>query len=102
MTFVNSTIFLISWSPPFTLEGVPIFNYYVTIKTTDGESEQLYTEHSTLWYQPVQGTTYIMITVVAINQAGPGQLASLSDNFSAPSTCKSLTKHNLLAEEMWL
>ena len=39
---INSTTVLISWSPPFTLEGVPILGYNVTItNTTSGENETM-------------------------------------------------------------
>ena len=42
---INSTTVLISWSPPFTLEGVPILGYNVTItNTTSGENETMSVE----------------------------------------------------------
>ena len=55
--------------------------YNVTIINTANEkSEQFCTDDQTLGYQPAPGTTYI-INVVPINQAGPGQIASLSEDF---------------------
>ena len=40
VVFINSTTVLISWCPPFTLEGIPILGYNVTItNTTSGENE---------------------------------------------------------------
>ena len=40
VTLIDSIIVLISWSPPFTLEGLPILGYNVTItNTTSGENE---------------------------------------------------------------
>ena len=48
MVSINSTTVLISWSPPFTLEGVPILGYNVTItETTSGENEILESENTT-------------------------------------------------------
>ena len=49
MVSINSTTVLISWSPPFTLEGVPILGYNVTItETTSGENEILVLENTTM------------------------------------------------------
>ena len=49
MVSINSTTVLISWSPPFTLEGVPILGYNVTItNTTSGENEILESENTTM------------------------------------------------------
>ena len=49
MVSINSTTVLISWSPPFTLEGVPILGYNVTItNTTSGEYEILESENTTM------------------------------------------------------
>ena len=76
----NSTTVLISWSPPFTLEGVPILGYNVTITyTTSGKNETMLVEDTTLLYSidhpdPENNFT---VTVVPINEVGAGQPATL-------------------------
>ena len=73
-----STTVLISWSPPFTLEGVPILGYNVTItNTTSGENETMSVEGDTtmLYYSidhPDPDNNFT-VTVVPINGAGPGE-----------------------------
>ena len=78
MFLVNSTTVLISWSPPFTLEGVPILGYNVTIAdTTSGEDETLFVGETTLLYS-INGSnpdTNFTIIVVPINVVGAGQPA---------------------------
>ena len=77
---VNSTTVLISWSPPFTLEGVPIlgyvFLYNVTItNTTSEETETLLVEDTTLLYSidhPDPGNSFT-VTVVLINEVRAGE-----------------------------
>ena len=77
---INSTTVLISWSPPFTLEGVPILGYNVTItNATSGENETMSVEGDTtmLYYSidhPDPDSNFT-VTVVSINGAGPGQAA---------------------------
>ena len=79
---INSTTVLISWSPPFTLEGVPILGYNVTItitNTTSGENETMSVEGDTtmLYYSidhPDPDNNFT-VTVVPINGAGPGEPA---------------------------
>ena len=45
---INFTTIFISWSPPFTLEGVPILGYNVTItNTTSVENETMSVEGDT-------------------------------------------------------
>ena len=81
VTLINSTTVLISWSPPFTLEGVPILGYNVTItNTTSGENETMLVEDTTLLYSidhpdPENNFT---VTVVPINEVGAGQPATLN------------------------
>ena len=75
---INSTTVLISWSPPFTLEGVPILGYNVTItNTTSEENETMSVEGDTtmLYYSidhPDPDNNFT-VTVVPINGAGPGE-----------------------------
>ena len=85
---INSTTVLISWSPPFTLEGVPILGYNVTITNTpSGENETMSVEGDTtmLYYSIDHPDTdnNFTVTVVPINGAGSGQASSFVFNFSA-------------------
>ena len=85
---INSTTVLISWSPPFTLEGVPILGYNVTItNTTSGENETMSVEGDTtmLYYSidhPDPDNNFT-VTVVPINGAGPGEKAPFLFKFGA-------------------
>ena len=80
---INSTNVLISWSPPFTLEGVPILGYNVTItNTTSGENETMSVEEDTtmLYYSidhPDPDNNFT-VTVVPINGAGPGEPSAIN------------------------
>ena len=75
---INSTTVLISWSPSFTLEGVPILGYNVIITdTASGENETMSVEGDTtmLYYSidhPDPDNNFT-VTVVPINGAGPGE-----------------------------
>ena len=67
---INSTTIKISWSPPFTLDQVPILGYTVTItNVTSGENEVLEMENTTT-------TNYVF----AIDDPDPG------DNFTVTVT----------------
>ena len=84
---VNSTTVLISWSPPFTLEGVPILGYNVTItNTTSGENETMSVEgDATMLYHSIDHPdpdNNFTVTVVPINGAGPGEDATTLFSFS--------------------
>ena len=65
-----------SWSPPFTLEGVPILHYSVYI-TSQGVSEQTNTTetHITL-ERPCASTTY---QISAWNEVGEGNATRKGD-----------------------
>ena len=96
MVPINSTTVLISWSPPFTLEGVPILGYNVTItNTTSGENETMSVEGDTtmLYYSidhPDPDNNFT-VTLVPINGAGPGEPAYSSDVFPRP--CKPIVAY---------
>ena len=90
--YINSTTVLISWSPPFTLEGVPILGYNVTItNTTSGENETMLVEDTTLLYSidnnpdPENNFT---VTVTPINEVGAGDplFVSIERSFPSPFT----------------
>ena len=92
---INSTTVLISWSPPFTLEGVPILGYNVTVtNTTGGKNETMSVEGDTtmLYYSidhPDPDNNFT-ITVVPINVVGLGE-SRTSTSFMFPYT---LSKYN--------
>ena len=78
VTPINSTTVFISWSPPFTLEGVPILAYNATItNATSGENETMSVEGDTtmLYYSidhPDPDNNFT-VTVVPINKVGAGE-----------------------------
>ena len=83
-TIINSTTVLISWSPPFTLEGVPILGYNVTIATYSGKNETISVEGdtgTTLCYS-IEGhsdpESNFKITVVSVNVLGAGEPATIT------------------------
>ena len=84
-TLINSTTILISWSSPFTLEGVPILGYNVTITNIiSGENETMLL-NSTGHSNPQTSLLYsidhpdpeynFIVTVVPIDKIGAGQPA---------------------------
>ena len=87
---INSTTVLISWSPPFTLEGVPILGYNVTItNTTSGENETMSVEgDTTMLYYSIDhpdSDNNFTVAVVPINGAGPGEDAFKSIHIQTPA-----------------
>ena len=78
---INSTTVFISWSPPFTLEGVPILGYNVTItNTTSGENDTMSVEGDTMLYYSIDHPdpdNNFTVTVIPTNKAGPGENASV-------------------------
>ena len=78
---INSTTIFISWSPPFTLEGVPIMGYNVTItNTASRKNETMSVEGDTtmLYYSidhPYPDNNFT-VTVVPINEVGAGEVSS--------------------------
>ena len=66
----------VSWSPPFTLEGVPILNYTVYITSSTGFSEAVNTTHvqtEISLQRPCADTTY---QVSGWNEVGEGNTSS--------------------------
>ena len=77
VTSINSTTVLISWSPPYTLEGIPILGYNVTITTSGGPNETMSVDGviSMLYYSidlPDSVKNYT-VTIVPINEVGIGE-----------------------------
>ena len=84
---INSTTILISWGPPFTLEGVPILGYNVTFTNTiSGENETILVEDTTLLYTVYQKYIKINVTVIPINEIGAGEPADVDLEMPHPST----------------
>jgi len=86
VTLINSTSVFISWSPPFTLEGVPILGYNVTITNTGAstasteDSETTFVENNLLYYSaglPDVDNNFT-VSVVPINEGGAGESAVTS------------------------
>ena len=64
-TIINSTTVLISWSPPFTLEGIPILGYNVTISNTTSskKNETLQVEgDTTMLYYSIDHIVILIVT----------------------------------------
>ena len=77
MTPFNFTTVIISWSPPFTLNGIPILGYDVTIAFDLNET--IFVENPTLLY-PVKHLdieSNLTVTVVPLNGVGKGKAASI-------------------------
>ena len=77
VTSINSTTVLISWSPPFTLEGVPILGYNVTICNPSIKSEKnetMYIESTAVYlYNYYSFDDNFTVIVVPINKGGAGE-----------------------------
>ena len=64
----------VSWSPPFTLDGVPILHYSVYI-TSQGFSEQRNTTGTNIILRrPYTSTTYL---ITAWNEVGEGNTSTI-------------------------
>ena len=64
-----------SWSPPFSLDGVPIYGYIINI-TNKGDTQYTTTSNTTSWiYCPSQFGNYT-ISVAGNNSAGKGEKTS--------------------------
>ena len=75
---INSTTVLISWSPPFTLEGVPILGYNVTITNSSNINETFYVAESAtmLYYLIDMSANIYVVCVVPVNFGGAGLAAT--------------------------
>ena len=85
---VNSTTVLISWSPPFTLERIPILGYNVTIiNTISGETNTIRINETFMKY-PIGNVKNFIVIVVPFNEVGAGNAfkAMMESHFLCPST----------------
>ena len=70
VVLINSSTVLISWSPPFTLEGVPILGYNVTVTTYN---VTVFTKDVMLYHSIEHFNNIFTVTVVPINVVGAGK-----------------------------
>ena len=86
MISINSTTVLVSWIPPFTLEGVPILGYNVTFYI-NGENDIISIEkYITMQYYSF-GHPFLqndlVVTVIPINEVGAGKSEVTTLSFSS-------------------
>ena len=80
----------LTWTPPYTLQGVPILNYSITINPSIG-GMTVYTSDSTEYlYTPAALGVADEIVVAAINKVGPGSDVHTSVNISSSGELASL------------
>ena len=93
-TIINITTVLISWSPPFTLDGVPILGYNVTITTSSGKNDTTMSvegDTNMLYYSiedhPDPDSNFT-VTVVSVNVLGAGEPATITFSNDVLAHCK--------------
>ena len=80
----------LTWTPPYTLQGVPILNYSITINSSVG-GMRVYTANSTEYlYTPGALGVTDEIVVRAMNKVCPGSGAHISVNISSSGELVSL------------
>ena len=77
---VNASTLLISWNPPYTLEGVPILYYCIKVNS----SLNIHTENTTSLYyysvidiKPAQTEINVAVTILPVNKVGEGMATSV-------------------------
>ena len=83
----NSTTVLISWIPPFTLEGVPILGYNVSITSGKNYTITTFVTETILLYSidNLNLKNSFTVTIVPVNKVGPGQISCLKYSILRPS-----------------
>ena len=67
-----------SWSPPFSLDGVPIYGYIINVTNEGDNTQYTTTSNTTSWiYCPSQFGTYTM-SIAGNNSAGEGDISTTS------------------------
>ena len=89
-TKVDHCTLQLTWTPPYTLQGVPILNYSITIKNSTVGSMKAYTSNYEYLYTPRALGVTDEIVVAAINQLGPGSGVHISVNTSSSGELVSL------------
>ena len=104
VTRVNSSTVLISWSPPFTLEGVPILGYNVTVtNTTSVENETMSVEEDTTMLYYSINTFWFTITIVSTIDRDNRILVTVTDcslGMGTPSRVKGGLQEIRTVEEL--
>ena len=64
------------WSPPFSLNGVPIYGYIIDVTNEGDNTQYTITSNTTSWiYCPSQFDNYT-ISIAGNNLAGEGEISS--------------------------
>ena len=65
-----------SWSPPFSLDGVPIYGYIINVTNKGDNTQYTTTSNTTSWsYCPKQFSNYT-VSIAGNNSAGEGNVSS--------------------------
>ena len=65
-----------SWSPPFSLNGVPIYGYIINVTNEGDNTQYTTTSNTTSWiYCPKQFSNYT-VSIAGNNSAGEGDISS--------------------------
>ena len=80
----------VTWTPPYTLQGVPILNYSITINLASVGGMTAYTSNYEYLYTPAALGVTDEIVVAAINEVGPGSGVHISVNISSSGELASL------------
>ena len=71
---LNSTVFQLSYTPPFTLVGVPINFYLITITSSDQATNVTINTNATeILYSPPNICTDYLLEIAAWNKVGKGE-----------------------------
>ena len=71
------------WSPPFSLDGVPIYGYIINVTNEEDNTQYTTVSNTTSWiYCPSQFGTYT-ISVAGNNSAGEGKISATSITLAA-------------------
>lgn len=77
---VNASTLLISWNPPYTLEGVPVLYYCIKVNS----SLNIHIENTTSLYyysviniKPAQTEINVAVTILPVNKVGEGMATSV-------------------------
>ena len=78
---VTPAAFLISWTPPFTLEGLPIHGYNVTVTNTfNRKSKTFFVVNTTQLVYVIDNpdpNDNFTVSVFPINAVGPGEIIEI-------------------------
>ena len=71
---INSSTVVVSWNPPYTIDGVPILFYRVG--NNDSHNETVLNPMAYYSFEPVQTESNFAITVIPVNKVGDGMATS--------------------------